>query len=76
MLARQLTVEELASEITDGSKVALPPDYAYCSLTTVREVIRQHKRGLHLVGVPSLGFQADMLIGAGCVSTVETAAVT
>ena len=76
MLARQLTIEELASEIPDGSKVALPPDYAYCALSAVRALIRQQKRELHLVGVPSLGFQADMLIGAGCVATVETAAVT
>ena len=76
MLARQLTIEELASEIPDGSKVALPPDYAYCALSAVRALIRQQKRELHLVGVPSLGFQADMLIGAGCVATVETAAVS
>ncbi len=76
MLARQLTIEELASEIPDRSKVALPPDYAYCALSAVRALIRQQKRELHLVGVPSLGFQADMLIGAGCVATVETAAVT
>ena len=44
MLARQLTIEELASEIPDGSKVALPPDYAYCALSAVRALIRQQKR--------------------------------
>lgn len=76
MLAKQFTVDQLAQEIPNGSKLALPPDYAYCSLATVRALIRNESRGLHLVGVPSLGFQADMLIGAGCVETVETAAVT
>ena len=45
MLARQLTIEELASEIPDGSKVALPPDYAYCALSAVRALIRQQKKG-------------------------------
>lgn len=29
-----------------------------------------------MVGVPSVGFQGDMLIGAGCVATLESAAVT
>ena len=76
MLANKLTIDELASRIPDGAKVALPPDYAYCSLTAVRALIRRKVKGLHLVGVPSLGFQADMLIGAGCVDTLETAAVT
>jgi len=76
MLVKQFTIDQLAQEIPDGSKIALPPDYAYCSLATVRALIRKESKRLHLVGVPSLGFQADMLIGAGCVETVETAAVT
>jgi glutaconate CoA-transferase subunit A len=76
MLATQLNIDELAARIPDGAKVALPPDYAYCSLTAVRALIRRKTKDLHLVGVPSLGFQADMLIGAGCVGTLETAAVT
>ena len=50
MLARQLTIEELASEIPDGSKVALPPDYAYCALSAVRALIRQQKRNSTLLG--------------------------
>jgi glutaconate CoA-transferase subunit A len=76
MLATQLSIDQLASRIPDGAKLALPPDYAYCSLIAMRALIRRKVRNLHLVGVPSLGFQADMLIGAGCVDIVETAAVT
>jgi glutaconate CoA-transferase subunit A len=33
-------------------------------------------RDLHLVGVPVTGLQGEMLIGAGCVRTIETSAVT
>ena len=33
-------------------------------------------RDLHLVTVPQAGIAADLLIGAGCVATVETAAVS
>ena len=57
-------------------RVALPPDYSGCAMEAVRALIRRGVRNLHLIGVPSVGFQGDMLIGAGCVATLETAAVT
>jgi glutaconate CoA-transferase subunit A len=70
------TVAELAVRIPDGADLALAPDYSGCALAVVRALIRRRARGLHLIGVPQLGFQADLLIGAGCVASVETAAVT
>jgi glutaconate CoA-transferase subunit A len=70
------TIEDLAARIPDGSKVALAPDYSGCSMSTVRALIARSAKNLHLVGVPSVGFQGDMLIGAGCVKTLESAAVT
>jgi glutaconate CoA-transferase subunit A len=76
MLAIQLSVEDLVARIPDGAKVALPPDYSYCAMAAVRALIRRGAKGLHVVGVPTFGFQGDMLIGAGCVETVETSAVT
>ena len=69
------TVEELAAQVPDGAALALPPDYSGCALAAVRALIRRGRRGLHLIGVPQLGFQADLLIGAGCVAVVESAAV-
>lgn len=76
MDAVRLSVEQLAARIGDGAKIALPPDYSFCALELVRALIARRVKNLHLVGVPALGFQADQLIGAGCVATVETAAVT
>jgi glutaconate CoA-transferase, subunit A len=76
MLATQLSVEDLVARISDGAKVALPPDYSYCAMAAVRALIRRGAKDLHIVGVPTFGFQGDMLIGAGCVATVETSAVT
>ncbi|MBO22518.1 MAG: CoA synthetase [Rhodospirillaceae bacterium] len=70
------SVEDLANRIPDGAKVALAPDYSGCSMATVRALIARDAKDLHLVGVPSVGFQGDMLIGAGSVATLETAAVT
>jgi glutaconate CoA-transferase subunit A len=76
MLATLLSVDDLVARIPNGAKLALPPDYSYCALAAVRALIRRGVRDLHLVGVPAMGFQADMMIGAGCVATIETAAVT
>jgi len=45
-------------------------------MAAVRALAARGVRDLHLIGVPQMGFQADMLIGAGCVDTVESAAVT
>ncbi|MEM7024326.1 MAG: CoA-transferase [Pseudomonadota bacterium] len=69
-------VEDLARLVPDGAKIALPPDYSGCALAVVRALIRRGANDLRLIGVPQLGFQADLLIGAGCVRSVETAAVT
>ncbi len=71
-----LSLDTLAASIPDGTKLALPPDYSGTAMTAVRALIRRRVRDLHLVGVPVLGFQADQLIGAGCVTRVESAAVT
>ncbi len=70
------TLDELVARIPDGASVALPPDYSGCAMAAVRGLMARRARGLHLIGVPQMGFQGDMLIGAGCVATVETAAVT
>jgi len=74
--AQPADVEELARRIPDGASIALAPDYSGCALAVVRALIRRGARDLHLIGVPQLGFQADLMIGAGCVRSVEAAAVT
>src|SRR5207344_1719217 len=45
-------------------------------MEVVRALIRKKIKGLRLLGVPILGMSADLLIGAGCVSEVETSAVS
>jgi glutaconate CoA-transferase subunit A len=45
-------------------------------MEAVRALIRRKAKGLRLLGVPILGFSADLLIGAGCVAEVETSAVS
>ena len=71
-----VTVEELAARVVDGAMVAVPPDYSFVAMAATRALIKRGARDLHLLAVPQSGIQADMLIGAGCVSLVETAAVS
>jgi glutaconate CoA-transferase, subunit A len=69
-------LDELVERIGDGASVAVAPDYSGCAMAAVRAMIRRGIRDLHLLTVPQAGFQADMLIGAGCVASIETAAIT
>ena len=70
-------LDSLVARIPDGARLALAADYySGCAMAAVRRLIARGARDLHLIGIPTLGFQADMLIGAGCVATVECAAVT
>ncbi len=70
------SAQDIATRIADGALLALPPEYAPCSMAGVRALVRRGARDLRLLGVPQFGFQADLLIGAGCVAEVETSAVT
>ncbi len=69
-------LDRLAGEIADGTRLAIPADYAGVSMAMVGPLLRRGVTNLHLVCVPTSGIQADILIGAGAVATVETSAVT
>src|SRR5687768_11302180 len=72
----RLSAAELSRRIADGALLALPPDYSMPAMQVVREMILQKKKKLRLLGVPVLGLCADLLIGAGCVTEVESSAVS
>ncbi|MDQ0391849.1 CoA transferase subunit A [Labrys monachus] len=69
-------LQQWAELITPGSRLALPADYAGVSMAMTRAIIAAGPDNLHLVCVPTGGMQADMLIGAGLVSSIETSAVS
>jgi len=71
-----VSVEEIAAEIGNGLKLAVPKDSSGPAMAVTREMLRRGVRDLHLVCVPVGGLQAEILIGAGAVSTLETSAVT
>ena len=77
MLAAPLCeLPALAAMIPNGAKLAVPSENSGVAMAATRELIRHGVRGLHLVCVPVSGLQADIMIGAGVVSTIETSAVT
>ncbi len=67
------SLAEAVAAIPDGAKIAMGKTFP---MAIVREIIRQQKRDLHLVGMPIAGLPADLLAGAGVVSVVEAGAVT
>ena len=74
--AGPMTAAGLAAAIPDGALLSLAPDYAGAPMAVIRELVRRPARGLRLLGVPQLGLAADILIGAGCVAEIETAAIS
>ncbi len=70
------TLDALVARIRDGSMLLVPPDYSGVAIAATRALIRRGVRDLHLLASPSSGLQADLLIGAGCVATMEAAAVS
>ena len=69
-------LDRLAARVPDGALLALAPDYSWVPMAAVRALIRRRVRDLHLLAVPISGLAADLLIGAGCVGTLEAAAVS
>jgi glutaconate CoA-transferase subunit A len=70
------SLEALAAVVPDGALLAVPKDTSGVAMAATRELVRRGVRGLSLICVPTSGLQAEILIGAGAVRTVETSAVT
>jgi len=55
--------------------VAIPTsfnaEFSGVSMVATRALIRRGARDLHLLAVPAANLQADMLIGAGCVTSIQ-----
>ncbi len=73
---RRENADALAALVPDGAKVAITKNNSGVPAELARALVRRGARDLHLVCVPTAGYAADLLIGAGCVATVETSAVT
>src|SRR5215475_14880142 len=70
------TVDKALAPIGDDIMLAVPREVAGVPMEATRALIRRRVRGLHLVALPTSSLQADLLIGAGAVATLETSAVS
>jgi glutaconate CoA-transferase subunit A len=69
-------IEEALAPIGDGCVLAIPRESSGVAMAATRALIRRGVRRLNLVALPTTSLQADLLIGAGCVETIETSAVS
>jgi glutaconate CoA-transferase subunit A len=69
-------IDTLAASVPDGAKLAIAKEDTGAAIRATLALIRRGVRDLHLVCLPVSGLQADLLIGAGCVATIETSAVS
>src|SRR6202051_2505041 len=68
------TIEEALAPIADGIMLAVPREVAGVPMEATRALIRRGVHNLHLVALPTSSLQADLMIGAGCIATLETSA--
>ena len=72
----QLSLKELVNEVSNGSLLGIPADYSGVPMHFTKALIKKGVKNLRLYCLPLTTIQGDMLIGSGCVSEIEAAAVT
>lgn len=70
------SLDEALAPIVDGCVLLVPRETAGVAMEATRALVRRGIKRLDLVTLPTSSLQADMLIGAGCVETIETSAVS
>src|SRR5674476_930037 len=70
------SLDDALSVIADGCMLVVPREVSGVPMEATRALIRRSIKRLHLVALPTSSLQADLLIGAGCVATLETSAVS
>src|SRR5436305_13789011 len=70
------SVDDAVASIADGTLLIVPREACGVPMEATRALIRRGVKRLQLVALPTSTLQTDMLIGAGCVETLETSAVS
>ena len=70
------TLDEAIAPVVDGCMLAVPRETSGVAMAATRALVRRGVKRLHLVALPTSSLQADLLIGAGCIETLETSAVS
>ncbi len=70
------SIDDALAPVADGCLLVVPREVSGVPMAATRALIRRSVKRLHLVALPTSSLQADLLIGAGCVETLETSAVS
>src|SRR5262245_59032482 len=70
------SIDDAIAPIGDGCMLAVPREVSGVPMAATRALIKRGVKRLHLVTLPTSSIQADLLIGAGCIETLETSAVS
>ncbi len=68
-------VATLAARVPDGALLAVGKTECGAAMELTRALIRRGAKGLRLLTLPTSGLQADLLIGAGAVASLETSGI-
>ena len=75
MTAIARSLDDALAPIGDGCVLAVPRESSGVAMAATRALIRRGIKRLTLIALPTSSLQADLLIGAGCVASIETSAV-
>src|SRR3984957_12539501 len=70
------TLDEALAPISEGCVLAVARESSGVAMAATRALVRRGIKRLHLVTLPTSTLQADLLIGSGCIATLETSAVS
>jgi len=70
------SVDDAIGPIADGCLLVVPREVSGVPMAATRALVRRGVKRVHLVALPTSSLQADLLIGAGCIETLETSAVS
>lgn len=70
------SIDDVIAPIVDGCMLVVPREVSGAPMAATRALIKRGVKRLHLVALPTSSLQADLLIGAGCIETLETSAVS
>src|SRR5262249_28187447 len=70
------SIGDAIAPIVDDCVLVVPREVSGVPMAATRALIKRGVKRLHLIALPTSSLQADLLIGAGCVATLETSAVS
>ncbi len=76
MKDKRLSLQQAGALVADGDQIVMGAGMERSPMALLRELVRQGRRSLRLVGVVDGALNLDFLVGAGAAASVDTCSVT